>query len=257
MQRIDWMARAVESEVAYSVARGGVATDHGDFMYVHNPHVPWVGDYTRAIGVKVSDSESFANVVKRVEELNRERQLPRPDCYDTYPSSDGDAWISSFDSSEYRPMPRVFFRLDVANTGLPPGFTWRPVEEDEFLAWRHNQMQAQDWFDAAEWELGLPLERQFLQVYKPYWLFENGQLVAWVHCANLGSHFRLFDVEVDTPLLGRGYGRILLQAVSAEASAQGVPHILIRCVERLRGFYETCGFEECGKGTVIRLREDA
>ena len=257
MESIDWMARAVESEVAYSEARGGTATTYDDFIHIHNPHVTWGGDYNRAIGVKADDPESFASVVKRVEELNRERQLPRPDCYDTYPSREGDAWIHGFDSAEYRLTPKVFFRLDVAAAGLPPGFTWRPVGEDDYFEWRRASQEKESWFDAEAWELDLPLERQFVRVYKPYWLFENERLVAWVHCANLGSYFRLYDVEVDESLQGRGYGRTLLQAVSAEAGSQSVSHILIRCSERLRGFYETCGFEECGKGTVIQLRKDA
>jgi len=45
--------------------------------------------------------------------------------------------------------------------------------------------------------------------------------------------------------------------VKLEARAQGASHILIRCVERLRPFYEDSGFVECGRGSVIRLDEGA
>ncbi len=256
MPGIDWMARAVESEVAYSEARGGTATAYDDFIHIHNPHVTWGGDYNRAVGVRAASLDEFAGIVQRVERLHEEKGLPRPDSYDTYPSIEGDGgWIERLDEIGHQSWTDVFFKLEVAAVKLPDAFEWRPVEEDDYLEWRRAMQEEENWFDAEAWELGLPVERQFVQVYKPYWLFENGRLVAWVHCANLGSHFRLFDVEVDRPLQGRGYGGILLQAVSAEANAQAVPHILIRCIERLRGFYETYGFEECGRGTVVRLRE--
>lgn len=258
MQSIDWMARAVESEVAYSEARGGTATAYDDFIHIHNSHVPWGGDYNRAVGVRVSSLEEFADVIRQVERIHEERNLERPDSYDTYPSLEGDGeWIDGLGDIEHRSWTDVFFKLEVGTVRLPDGFEWRPVGEDEYLQWRRAMQQKEGWYDAEAWELGLPLERQFIQTYRPYWLFENGHRVAWVHCANLGSHFRLFDVEVDKPLHGRGYGKILLQAVAAEAGAQRVAHILIRCVERLRGFYESCGFDECGKGTVVRLRSGA
>lgn len=184
--------------------------------------------------------------------------MQRPDSYDTYPSVEGDGdWIDRLDEIGHRGRPDVFLRLEVAAVQLPDTFEWRPVGEDDYLEWRHSMQEKEGWFDADAWELGLPLERKFIEVYKPYWLFEKGELVAWVHCANLGSYFRQFDVEVDVQFQGRGYGRILLQAVSVEAGAQGIPHVLIRCGERLRGFYEACGFEECAKGSIIRLRKDA
>jgi GNAT superfamily N-acetyltransferase len=253
---IDWMARAVESEVAYSVAKGGVATDHGDFIYVHNPLVPWLGDYTRAVGVRAADRAAFLETARRVEDLNRERKLARADCYDTYPTVEGDDWLDDFGDTEYRVSPKVFLRLEVCARSLPRRFTWRQLEEDEYLCWRHEQTKSFDWFDEDEWQRGLPTERSFIRVYRPFWLLEDGELVAWVHCANLGGYFRLFDVEVDEPRRGRGYGRHLLTAVAAEAASQGVPHVLIRCTERLRGYYETCGFAECCRSTVIRLRRE-
>lgn len=258
MRRIDWSARAVESEVAYSVARGGVATEHEGFIHVHNPHVPWCGDYNRALGVHASSLDEFAGIARRVERIHESNGVPRPDSYDTYPSVGGDGdWIDRLDEIGHRSWTEVYFKLEVVPTELPDTFEWRPVGEDDYLEWRRAMQEKGGWFDAEAWELGLPLEQKFIEVYRPYWLFEKDELVAWVHCANLGDYFRQFDVEVDASLQGRGYGRILLQAVSAEAGAQGVSHVLIRCGERLRGFYEACGFQECAKGSIIRLRGDA
>ncbi len=63
---IDWRARAVASEVAYSVARGGAATEHERYVHVHNETVPWGGDYNRAVGVTAGSSEELEEIIRAV-----------------------------------------------------------------------------------------------------------------------------------------------------------------------------------------------
>lgn len=256
-ESIDWMGRAVESETAYSVARGGVATHYGNFIHIMNAAVPVGGDYNRAVAVRVSSLEEFSDVVAQVRAIHNELGLQEPDSYDTYPALGGDGeWVDRLGEIGHTGWRDYFLSMEVTERKLPRRYVWRPVDEEEYLAWRRGQRQSEGWFDQVEWDLQLASERRFLRVYAPFWLLEEGRRVAWVHCANLGGYFRLFDVEVDRALHGQGYGRALLLAVEAEASAQGVSHILIRCSERLRGFYRACGFTERCSGTVIRLRAD-
>jgi GNAT superfamily N-acetyltransferase len=257
MQGINWIERAVVSEVAYSVARGGTATAHKGFIHIMNTSVPMGGDYNRAVGVRACSLDEFAAVAAAVGAIHDDNRLAAPDSYDTYPSDEGDGdWVDHVDEIGHQAWPDFFFNLSVKDRSLPSGFEWRPVSAGGYLAWRMTQRKHECWFDQDEWDLQLPSERAFIEIYRPFWLLENGCLVAWVHCANLGGYFRLFDVEVAEAQRGRGYGKLLLQAVEAEASRQGVSHILIRCAERLRGFYEACGFEECCRGSVIRLRRE-
>jgi len=258
MTAIDWLARGVESEVSYSVARGGTPTEHPNFIHVSNPAVRLCGDYNRVVGMRVDDLESFAEVVRQVEEIHREKGLERPDSYDPYPSVAGDgAWLERLSEIGHSFWTDVFFRTETVADELPRGFEWTPMGEDEYIDWYEARARSGGYSDDEAHRMTFPFERGFIRVDRPYWLLKDGERVAWVHCANLGEYFRLFDVETDEAQRRRGYGRVLLQAVKLEARSQGVPHILIRCGERLRPFYEGCGFVECGKGSVIRLANEA
>ena len=69
---VDWCEEAVRSEVAYSVARGGVPSEHASFIHVLNTAVPWSRDYNRAIGVRASNVAELEHVTYSVARIHEE-----------------------------------------------------------------------------------------------------------------------------------------------------------------------------------------
>ena len=252
-QAIDWCAEAVKSEVAYSVARGGVAAEHGTFIHILNRSVPWGGDYNRAVGVRSADADEFEEIVRTVERIHEEHDLDPPDHFDMWPDVDAPLpFARDLPEGRYRVLFDLFMVKEASPGKLPPGFTWRSVTPDEFVPWWHDRQRRKHYYDPDMCALDLPLERRFAQTFVPFFLERNGEVVAWVHCGDLGGYLKLFGVEVEERERGQGLGRLLLQAVEAEALRRGVPRVLIRCVQRLRPFYRSCGYEECCRGAMVR-----
>jgi GNAT superfamily N-acetyltransferase len=250
---IDWCTRALDSEVRFSEARGGVARSFGRFIHIHNPHVPWIGDFNRTLGVRVSTPEEFAAVVEAVEALHRVAALERPNRYETHPAvGEAEAWLDGLPDPEAR-ASRVYFLCAEADAApLPAPYEWAPIPDEVYLGRWAAEVKAAGYDPEGISRDRMILERKFIQTFRPFWLLVAGAVYAWVQCAVQGPVLRLFDVTVEPSSRGRGIGRRLLQAARLEAARVGATHVLVRCGAAARPFYLACGFEECARGTVIR-----
>jgi GNAT superfamily N-acetyltransferase len=250
---IDWAARAVESEIAYSVARGGVATSYGAFVHIRNLRVPLGGDFNRAAGVIASSLDEFGSVTEQVEDMHQDAGLPPPDRFDLHPSVPTDsAWIEELGRMGYRSSVVHFLRGAATADALPSSFEWLPISAEVYLSGWTSDTSATG-YDAE----GVPPERSasergFIRVFRPFGLSRSGVRVASVHCAVLRGYARLFDVYVEPECRGEGIGRLLMQAVRREAARSGAKQLLLCCGPRVRPFYEACGFVECARGVVVR-----
>lgn len=250
---IDWCTRALDSEIRYSEARGGVARSFGRFIHIHNPHVPWIGDFNRTVGVRVSTPEEFAAVVEAVEDLHRKSALERPDRYETDPTlGRDDAWIDELPGHAYRVSHVYFLKGEARANPLPEPYEWTPIPDEVHLGRWAAEVKADGYDPEGVSRDRIALERRFVQVFRPYWLLRAGTVVAWVQCAVQGPVLRLFDVTVEPSCRGRGVGRVLLQAARLEAARTDAGYVLVRCNAAVRPIYEACGFEACARGTVIR-----
>ncbi|MGE5674962.1 MAG: GNAT family N-acetyltransferase [Mycobacterium leprae] len=249
---MDWESRAVESEIAFSQALGGQPVEYPDFIHMCNPYVPWNGDFNRAVGVKLTDLGSFDELVSEVERIHRAKGLDRPNRYDLYPPGlDPGLWQGPLRAQGYHLETAIFFSAPALAESLPEEFTLTIPAEEEYLAWFRALVQARGYYTAEWFEQVRPLQLGFTKLFRPYWLFRSGELVAWVYCAHLGEYTRLFEVEVDESCRGQGLGTLLLHAVRAESGRLGAGAVLLQTGEELRGFYERAGFRECSRSSII------
>lgn len=193
--RIDWAERALQSEIVFSEALGGQATEYNNFIHIHNESVSWGGDFNRAVGLRISDGKSFYHVVQRVEAIHSEMDLDRPDRYDILPPAlDKDVWTKLLAKRGHTLCTVFFFCASILVEELSSDYSMYTPNDDEYLDWYHSQESMKEYYEEAWFQLIKPLRLKFIQQFKPYWLMKDGLRVAWVYCAHLGAFDRLFDV---------------------------------------------------------------
>jgi len=255
MQSMDWERRALDSEIELSRANKSMPIEYPNFIHMYNAFVPWCGDFNRALGVKLSDFQSFEDVVGQVESIHRQHNLERPNRYDIYPPAlDEAVWNGHLAEKGYRLETAIFFCAPTLSGNLPSEFTFGVPAEQEYMEWFCRLAQSRGYYDEQVQRVG-PLQLNFARVFRPYWLLKDGALAGWVYCANLGEYARLFEVEICEEFRGQGLGQTLLRTVRIEGGKLGVPFILLQAGEKLRGFYEKAGFRECARNSTIWLRE--
>ena len=164
-------------------------------------------------------------------------------------------WQGYLNAEGYILRTAIFFQALTQPVELPAGFTLNQPSTDEYLVW-YIKLADEQGYAASDWfQPSLPLRENFIKVYRPYWLMRYGEQVGWVYCAHLGDFSRLFEVEIMPQFQHQGMGRLLMQVVIAEGYRQGTMHILLQTGERLRSFYEKCGFQECTRNSIIRLKQ--
>ena len=254
--RIDWAERALQSEIAFSEALGGQATEYNNFIHIHNESVSWGGDFNRAVGLRISDGKSFFHVIQRVEAIHSEMDLDRPDRYDILPPAlDKDVWTKLLAKRGHTLCTVFVFCASILVEELSSDYSMYTPNDDEYLDWYQSQESMKEYYEEAWFQLIKPLRLKFIQQFKPYWLMKDGLRVAWVYCANLGAFDRLSDVGVEKTYRGYGLGKLLLEAIRIEAGRQGSEHVLLQSSEGMRAFYEKSGFTECTRNSVIRLTQ--
>ena len=256
MKPIDWAAKALLSEIEFSKALKSQPTTYPYFIHLYNPHVPWGGDYNRAVGVNLTGLELFDEINAQVAEIHQQKRLDPLDRFDIAPPPlDENMWQGHLNAEGYTLRTAIFFQAPTQPIELPAGFTLYQPSSDEYLAW-YNKLADEQGYAASDWfQPSLPLRKNFIKVYQPYWLMRYGEQVGWVYTAHLGDFSRLFEVEIKPQFQHQGMGRLLMQAVIAEGHRQGTRHILLQTSERLRPFYESCGFRECTRNSIIRLKQ--
>jgi GNAT superfamily N-acetyltransferase len=256
MSSTDWAENALRSEIEFSKALQSHSIAYPNFIHLYNPFVPWGGDFNRTVGLKVADFQSFDQALLEVERIHREKGLDAPDRFDLYPPAlDPDSWTEHLESKGYRLQTAIFFNNPAQDANLPGGFNLYQPDEAEYLEWYTGLSQAQGYADADWFQQILPLKQHFSRVFLPYWLMRSEEQIGWVYAAHLGDISRLFEVEIKPAYQGQGFGRLLMQAITAESYRQGMQHVLLQASERLRPFYEKCGFCECSRNSIIRRIE--
>lgn len=260
MNEINWDERALQSEIEFSRALGGEPLEYPTFIHLYNKAVPWGGDFNRVVGVRISDFASFDQIVKQVEQIHQEKNLEKPDRYDIYPPAlDVRVWRDHLSPMDFLLGTSLFFCAPTVEDELPSEFALYSPPEDEYIEWYHSQQKSIG-YDTVEpfeeyFQKLRPLRLSFIRVFKPYWLLKNDTFVGWVYCAHSGEYCRLFEVEIEEKFRGRGFGRLLLEAIRIEGRRKGASFILLRTSERLRTFYENAGFQECTSNSIIRLKK--
>jgi ribosomal protein S18 acetylase RimI-like enzyme len=253
MSEVDWSRRALESEIALSEAYGGIATRHAGFVHVRSQLVPWAGDFNRALDVRLTDLRSLDAVVEQVEGIHRRLGLDAPDRLDVAPPPLAAAnWSDELARRGFRMETAIFFRAETETAQPAPGLVLRSPGPDEYFEWFADLARARGYYDDEWFGLVRPAQERFVRVFRPCWLEEHGELVAWTYRAALGGYARLFEVEVANQARGRGIGRLLLNAVRSECASIGREHVLLQSGERLRGFYKGSGFAECARNSILR-----
>jgi ribosomal protein S18 acetylase RimI-like enzyme len=256
MQNIDWERKALESEIEYSRARMSSPIEYPNFIHLYNEFAPWNGDFNRAVGVKISDFESFAEIVSQVEAIHKEKHLEKPNRFDIYPPVlDAALWQGYLAKKGYFLETAIFFCAFPLSEALPSEFELKIPSEEEYLDWYCDLAKLRGYYDEQWFQKARPLQINFISIFKPYWLMREGNRVGWVYCANLGEYARLFEVEISQEFRGQGLGVILLQAIRIECHKTDVQFVLLQSEEKLRGFYEKAGFKECERNSIIWLRE--
>lgn len=252
MTQPDWAAAALASEITMSVAYGGVATVYELFTHIHNPSIPWAGDFNRAVGVKCTNVNTLLSVMHEVEQLHALLQLDRPTRFDLHPSVITDlAWAEQLNDHHYRVETALFFQAMTAQLAVSPIFTLYAPNGQEYTAWYQRYQQAQPFYNADDYQRVLPLQLQFIKTFQPYWLMERNAMVGSVYGAVLGDYCRLFAVEIAEDRRGQGLGSVLLWLLQNHFCQQGIGHLLLQSGERLRPFYERAGFQTCVRNEVI------
>lgn len=230
--------------------------EYPNFIHMYNAFVPWCGDFNRAVGVRLSDFRSFEEIVYQVESIHSEKNLERPNRYDIYPPAlNEELWRDYLLQKGYRLETAIFLCAPTLNESLPSGFALKVPSEQEYIEWFRRLVQSRGYYDEQWFQMVRPLQLHFVQIFKPYWLLREGDLIGWVYCANLGEFARLFEVEIRQEFRGQGLGKTLLRAIRIEGGKLGTQFILVQSGERLRGFYEKAGFKECARNSIIWLRE--
>ena len=249
---MDWTRRSVESEIEISRALGSQPVEYSDFVHMYNPSVAWNGDFNRAVGVKLSDIGSFEKVVAQVERIHKEKGLEKPNRYDVHPPGlDRSLWQGHLREKGYDVHTAIFFWAPPFEESLPTDFALAVPADDEYLSWFRARVQARRYYTAEWFDKVRPLQLGFTRLFRPYWLFRRGELVAWVYCALLGDYTRLFGVEVDAACRRQGLGTILLHAIRVETGKLGADAVLLQSGEHLAAFYERAGFSECVRSSII------
>ena len=256
MQSINWERRALDSEIEYSRALKSRPIEYPKFIRMFNAFVPWCGDFNRAVGVKLSDFQSFEEAEYQVKSIHKEKNLGRPNRYDIYsPALNEALWYKYLLQKGYRLETIIFFCSPTLKESLPSEFVFYVPSEKEYIEWFCCLVQSRGYYEEEWFQTVRPLQLNFAQVFKPYWLLMEGDLVGWVYCANLGEYACLFEVEISQEFRGQGLGKILLRAIRIEGGKMGARFILLQTGERLRSFYEKTGFRECSRNSIIWLRE--
>ncbi|MCE7986249.1 MAG: GNAT family N-acetyltransferase [Caldilinea sp. CFX5] len=248
----DWGTASLASEIALSVAYGGMAAIYADFTHIHNPQIPWAGDFNRAVGVKCTSVNAFLTIATAVEQLHQTRQLDRPTRFDLHPSVTTDpSWTRQLADHHWRVESALFFQATAAPITVAPAFALYTPNIQEYTAWYQHEQQAQPFYNAADFQQVLPLQLQFIKTFQPYWLMANNTLVGSVYCAVLGDYCRLFAVEIDEAHRGQGMGGLLLRLLQNHCQQQGIGYLLLQSGERLRPFYERVGFQICSSNLIV------
>jgi GNAT superfamily N-acetyltransferase len=256
MTTINWEESALASEIAYSKALKSEPTEYPNFIHIHNPFVPWNGDFNRAINVKITDFKSLYTVTSQIKIIHHEKALEQPNRFDIAPPTlDKSLWQDYLTQKGYRLSTAIFFCAPTTKNSLPPEYKLVIPPQDEYLEWFQHLALSRGYYEEAWFQSIKPLQIHFSQVFRPYWLLKEENLIGWVYCANLGRFSRLFEVEVDEKYRGQGVGRLLLQAIRAEGHRLGSPYILLQSGEHLRQFYESAGFRECTRNSIIWRKE--
>ncbi|MDI6738962.1 MAG: GNAT family N-acetyltransferase [Candidatus Edwardsbacteria bacterium] len=249
----NWDEIALQSEIAYSRARGGAAFRHESFTHIYNRHVPWGGDYNRSVDCVVTGHDSFAKIENEVRKIHAEKGLEKPDRFDLKrPVLKAQDWSAFLKDRGYRCHDVIFFAAPARHDNETGEYHLYSPTGNEYLEWHEGRLRRTDYFDEQWFREIMPLEKFFIKTFQPHWLMKDNGIAAWVHCAHLGECARLFEVEVDEKQRGRGVGKLLLNAIRGEAERAGSSHILLAATEKLRPFYEKAGFTECSRNTVIR-----
>ncbi len=252
MESINWEKAALTSEIAYSKALKSEPKEHPNFIHMHNPFVPWSGDFNRALGVKITDFHSFEAFTSQIEAIHREKGLEPPSRFDIAPPVlEKSLWQSYLSQKGYRLSTAIFFCAPTVNYSLPPEYKLEIPSKDDYLIWFQQLAKSRGYYEDSWFQKIKPLQTHFSQVFRPYWLLKEGNLIGWVYCAKLGKFSRLFEVEVDEEYRGQGIGKLLLQAIRAEGYQMGAEYILLQAGERLRKFYENAGFRECTSNSIV------
>lgn len=252
MKQLDWATAALASEIALSVAYGGVPIVYPTFTHIHNPFVSWSGDFNRAVGIRCTSLNSFLTVVAQVEQLHQALRLDPPTRFDLHPSTGTEpSWVAQLVDHNYRVETALFFQAPAQQIATAQHLTLYTPTAEEYIAWYHQRQQAQSFYTVDYWKALLPLQLRFIQTFQPYWLLHNGQMVGWAYCAVLGDYCRLFEVEIGKARRGRGFGTALLHLLQIQCHQQGITHILLQSGERLRPFYERADFQICVRNPVV------
>ena len=250
MNKINWALYALNSEIEYSKALGGIPNVYDNFIHIHNPFVPWCSDFNRAVGIKARTLEELDHVINKVKELHTLYKLNQPNRYDFDPQACvKKSWQNYFQENNFTTSSAIFFKSKSIITPLNIEF-YLPTEH-EFIRWYYTQQKERDYFDIKWFNELKPLKLRLIRVFKPHWLMSKNEIVGWVYFANLGEYARLFEVEIAERHQGKGYGKILLAAVKSKAKQLGLKYVLLQSNENLRTFYEKCGFEECSRNITL------
>lgn len=249
----NWDEIALRSEIAYSRARGGAAARHDGFTHIHNRHVPWGGDFNRAVDCAVTGHAAFARIEAEVKKIHSDNKLEPPDRFDCRPPVlDAQGWTTFLQGRGYRCHDVLFFAAPSLGTNDHAAPQLYRPSTNEYLEWHEGQLRKADYFDEQWYREIMPLEKLFVKTFAPYWLMKDGEVEASLCCAHLGECSRLFAVAVEQARQGQGLGTALLAAIRNEAERAGSPQVLLQSAEKLRPFYQKAGFTEVSRNTVIR-----
>jgi GNAT superfamily N-acetyltransferase len=255
----DWYRSACDSEIAYSVALGGEVQRYSNFIFIYNRSIPFSGDYNRALDCRVGDRASLERIVEEVECIHDELGLEPPREFGIRPPVfERELWLEFLKGRGYG-LRRATFFTAAAIAEKPESRTrlYRPGV-DEWRQWYDRDQRSRPYFNEVMYRHTRKSREALTTVFSPFWLVCKDRLVAHAYLANLGGFGRLFDVEVEESFRRRGHGKELLQFLRRECHRQGLEYLLteVLALDRLRPFYESCGFREAGAYSIL-WRDDS
>lgn len=218
---------AIETELAYLLARGGELRVLEAGFVVENDLVRELGDYNAFLAYREDDLPAMTAIARaRVKALGLSEKFPVTVISPAGPASgDGIAWFWVSHACEE-----------------PAGILEQHLPDREtYWRWYEARVRQYPDFEPAWWQSEKIAHHHFTGQFTPVWYVKEGQVVGRLYRCVTDRFVRLFSVEIESEWRGQGFGTEMIR----QEVTRAVAPVYIRAGQRLENFYKKGGFSPC------------
>jgi len=251
MNSVNWKEVSIDYELEYSKARGGTLEIYSDFIHISNKKVPYGGDYNRTVAVSARTAERFKEILDIVRKIHKRDGVLPPDRFDFTPPILAPEWQIIADSLGYRLKTSVYLHSPtLPQQSFPPYRLYFPSDE-KFQEWYTEQQKTRPYWTEQMLKEIIPIQMEFIKVFKPLWLMEGKRPIGWIYCQLHNGFLNVFELELLEEYRGKGIGHIFMQLIRAEAGRLGAISLIVQTTPEIKNFYIKCGFSVISENTVL------